>query len=129
MTDRAKFRVTLVIAAVMLMVGFGAWLVISPPGLCGNDVLSEKTSPSGNWRAVVFERSCGATTGFSTQASVLKKHERLEDTAGNVIVPERAWDLKWASDRELVVQYSKYYPPARKTAYVGDVQVTYEQLQ
>jgi hypothetical protein len=38
---------------------------------CGNAVLSEEYSPNREFRAVVFERDCGATTGFSTQVSVL----------------------------------------------------------
>ncbi len=104
MTGETKFRFAAAIPAVLSMAEVGAWFAVSAPGLCGNDVLSENISPSGHWKAVVSERSCGATTGFSTQVS-------------------------GASDKEWVVQYSKYYPPIQKTANVGGVRVTYEQLQ
>ena len=40
------------------------------PG-CENTVLQDIPSPDGRRHAVVFERSCGATTGFSTQVSVV----------------------------------------------------------
>jgi hypothetical protein len=39
--------------------------------LCGNKVLARVTAPAGQHVAVVFERDCGATTGFSTQVSIL----------------------------------------------------------
>jgi len=38
---------------------------------CQNDSFREFRSPKGRWKVVVFQRSCGATTGFSTQASLL----------------------------------------------------------
>src|SRR5687767_10343542 len=39
--------------------------------MCGNDIQLTVVSPDRKLKAVVFERSCGATTGFSTQVSVL----------------------------------------------------------
>jgi len=39
--------------------------------LCGNKVLARVSTPAGQHVAVVFERDCGATTGFSTQVSIL----------------------------------------------------------
>jgi len=38
---------------------------------CENSVLQDIPSPDGRRHAVIFERSCGATTGFSTQVSVV----------------------------------------------------------
>ena len=37
---------------------------------CGNDLVKEVPSPNGKMKAVVFQRDCGATTGFSTQISL-----------------------------------------------------------
>lgn len=51
---------------------------------CGNEILAEIPSPSGAHRAVIFQRDCGATTGFTTQVSVLFEKERLSNAAGNV---------------------------------------------
>ena len=116
--------------ALLLVFGGVTWFLISAPGLCGDDVVKEIPSPSGEWKAVIFERSCGATTGFFTEASVLKSGKKLSDgSAGNIAVPERAWDLRWQSDRQLIVQYSRYDPPKRLTTKIGDVQVSYEQVR
>jgi hypothetical protein len=38
---------------------------------CGNSIRATAPSPSGRAKAVVFVRDCGATTGYSTQVSVL----------------------------------------------------------
>lgn len=37
---------------------------------CGNDVIWEGKSPSGNLTATVFKRHCGATTGYSQVIAV-----------------------------------------------------------
>ena len=52
---------------------------------CENEILTEVPSPAGDRRAVVFQRACDATTGFSTQVSLLGSGE-LASTAGNVFV-------------------------------------------
>src|SRR5687767_14406824 len=56
--------------------------------LCANDILSEARSPDGRARAIVFRRSCGATTGFSTQVSVVRGTEPLPNDPGNVFVAD-----------------------------------------
>ena len=57
-------------------------------GMCGNSILAEYPSPSGKLNAVVFERSCGATTGFSTQVSILRSGEVLENEGGTLFAAD-----------------------------------------
>lgn len=52
--------------------------------MCGNEVLQEIPSPDNKLKAVVFQRDCGATTGFSTQLTILKINEKLQNTRGDV---------------------------------------------
>ena len=52
--------------------------------MCRNEVLADIPAPGARNRAVVFQRDCGATTGFSTQVSVLHGSRRLPNEAGNV---------------------------------------------
>jgi hypothetical protein len=52
--------------------------------MCGNQVLKEYPSPSGKLKAVVFERDCGATTGFSTQVSIIQAGNALENEGANL---------------------------------------------
>jgi hypothetical protein len=49
--------------------------------MCGNYVVAEKISPDGRRKVVVFQRDCGATTGFSTQVSLFATIERAAVSA------------------------------------------------
>ncbi len=46
---------------------------------CANTVIAESLSPDSEWKAVLFERSCGATTGYSTQVSLIRSRSDLEN--------------------------------------------------
>jgi hypothetical protein len=41
--------------------------------MCGNSIQLRVPSPDGEYEAVQFTRDCGATTGYSTQVSVVRK--------------------------------------------------------
>jgi hypothetical protein len=55
---------------------------------CGNTRVSEIVSPDGAMKLVVFERNCGATTDFTTQASLINAGEPLDDESGNVFIAD-----------------------------------------
>lgn len=86
--------------------------------MCANSVLAEVGSPNGQFKAVVFERDCGATTDFSTQVSVLSASDSLENHGGNVFVadsdhgkaprgPGGGPDVRvtWLSDQRLRIEH------------------------
>jgi hypothetical protein len=56
--------------------------------MCGNQIISEIPSQDRMYRVVAFQRSRGATTGFSTQVSVLKAGEVLPNESGNLFVAD-----------------------------------------
>ncbi len=64
----------------------GACIYFFPPfpDMCGNQILKEYPSPSGKLKAVVFERDCGATTGFSTHVSIVQAGNVLENEGANL---------------------------------------------
>src|SRR5688572_31763376 len=83
-------------------------------GLCSNDEVGRFASPDSKLEAVVFQRDCGATTGFSTQVSIVLKGSPLPDQGGNVFVadadhgraPSASWggppvNVAWSSRRTL----------------------------
>ena len=95
---------------------------------CGNEVISEQYSPNREFRAVVFQRDCGATTGFSAQVSVLAAKQRfltegswLQSTKpGNVFVADTGHGnapsgpgggpdirLVWIGPRQLRITHDK----------------------
>ncbi|MCB1954551.1 MAG: hypothetical protein KDG55_02685 [Rhodocyclaceae bacterium] len=54
--------------------------------LCGNGPVLEVPSPDGGWKAVVFERDCGATAGVSSHVSVIGAGAGLPDGGGSVFI-------------------------------------------
>ncbi len=52
--------------------------------LCGNDLLDRYPAPDNSVEVVVFERNCGATTGFSTQASIGEINAGTGNKSGNI---------------------------------------------
>jgi hypothetical protein len=59
-------------------------VLVACDDLCGNDKLAEYPSPDRQWKVVVFQRDCGATTGFSTQAALLPLEEEWPNRSGNI---------------------------------------------
>ena len=78
------------------------------PDMCGNYLHSESYSPNGELKAVTFQRDCGATTGFSTQISILNADDELENEMGNIFrmaghPDEVAPNVSWKSDSVLII--------------------------
>lgn len=108
----------------LLVVGAGfAVTSFSLAGDCGNEMISETLSPDKSLKVVLFQRDCGATTGFSTQVTVLPAAQSLPNDSGNVLVADTDHgkapsgpgggpevQTEWKSDRELIV---RYHPAAR----------------
>jgi hypothetical protein len=74
-------RISLILASTLLLI------TACRDDSCGNTVLQDVPSPDGRWHAVVFARNCGATTGFSTQVSLLNG-SRTATGSGNVFVAD-----------------------------------------
>lgn len=82
--------------------------------LCGNEIFQEVNSPDNEYKAVVFQRDCGATTGFSTQISILKPSKELPNSGGNIFIMDGHPDwtsvqVKWDTNRSLSINYSESY--------------------
>jgi hypothetical protein len=72
---------------------------------CENGQIQSVVSPSGTKKIIVFERSCGATTGFNTQVSIIKASKELPGGTGNVLIMSDQVPLKirWVSDAEVMI--------------------------
>ena len=76
--------------------------------MCGNYVHEEYLSPGNSHKAVIFQRDCGATTGFSTQISIIGAQQELGNSNGNIYIidghpDEVAPTLKWVSESTLSI--------------------------
>lgn len=122
--------------AVMLALG-----VLSLAGCsdgCGNRVISRADAPDGLHTAVIFQRDCGATTGFSTQISVLEPGAEPSD-AGNAFRADAdhgaaalgdwggPWaEMRWSDDGTLLVRYASGSRIFEQSQQVSGVRVNYE---
>lgn len=101
--------------------------------MCRNNVVERVEAPDGAHRAVLFQRDCGATTGFSTQLSVLRAGEEPTESGnafiaddGNGPVRAGSWggpwaEARWLSPRHLLVRYAagaRLFAPANEVAGV-----------
>src|SRR5713226_3366552 len=103
--------------AAVLFAGLAALLFVGCSRLlehafdpCGNQVGQVIPSPDGKLKAVVFERDCGATTGFSTQVSILPAGDKLLNDRGNLFVADDhgtapSVGLAWTAKRQLLLRY------------------------
>lgn len=109
--------------------GFLIFLYLSSP--CGNDIVQEVFAPDGTRRAVVFQRDCGATTGFSTQVAIVWGLNELPDAAGNVFNADGRPDttgteVRWSNSANLVIATKSQHDAHKAERHVNGVSVTYE---
>jgi hypothetical protein len=107
-------------------------------GMCGNDVLHEHVSPDGNLKVVVFQRDCGATTGFSTQASLLRAKKKLPSGPGNIFVAISPpgvprgpgggpkLDVRWVSPQHVVLSHHQNAVVNQAQTQLSRVRIDYE---
>ncbi len=139
-------RRTLYLVLALLMGGM-AWYYLPQIagliGFCANEVVSEARSPSGSKRALVFTRSCGATTSYGTNVSILSRHQWNPSGPGNLFLAE--WDraadkipggragppvqVSWKSDQHLLVTYDPRSKVWFQRYKVKGVTVEYRQRQ
>jgi hypothetical protein len=81
--------------------------------LCGNDLVNEHVSPDRRHKLVVFRRSCGATSGFSVHASLLKVGESIKNESGNAFVAEDLRDPGQAETMSRTVVRVQWMRPDR----------------
>lgn len=104
-------KVVAAVVAVLIIVPLlllFALLWLLPDG-CINQPYQQFFSENGLYKAVVFQRDCGATTGFSTQVSIIAADDEFcDDCGGNVLAAdghpaENKLKMQWRGDSELLV--------------------------
>jgi hypothetical protein len=108
------------------MIGAGYFLFT---GMCKNTIISSNISSNKKWKLVLFERNCGATTGFSTQVSLLKVDKELGNESGNIYIAEgypKRYTLMWNSDTTATISGTSG-ANFKKETRVNGIQFKYEQ--
>jgi len=107
---------------------------------CGNYLVSRADAPGGALSAVMFQRDCGTTTGFTTQVSILRPGE-LPIGKGNTFVADDdhgaakagRWDGPWAEIRwlgpdHLRIRYASATRIFLQREEAAGVRITYQQV-
>jgi hypothetical protein len=80
---------------------------------CANEVIEEVHSPDRKLKVVIFSRDCGATTGTSTQLSVLQADTELKNEGGNTFAIDKGKasargqeiEIEWNTNKRLTVYF------------------------
>jgi hypothetical protein len=138
---RSTVRITL------MLIGIGAialvvtvWL--SFRDMCGNGVLTETFSPDGSLKAVVFDRSCGATDSGATEVSVLPRFTPLPNLKGNAFITYNVSGeagsgyrgraevkVRWLDPRSLEIMHHQDAHISVALHAVSDVTIRYSALR
>ena len=110
-------------------------------GMCVNEPLAEYMSPGARAKLIVFQRDCGATTGFSTQASLLKPDDRLPSRGGNLFVADTDHGLapsgpgggpelrvRWEGPQRLLLQHHAKARVFKADRQHDGIEVLYEKF-
>ncbi len=113
-------------------------VLLSSCNLCGNQTVAEYLSPDGTRKVVVYERDCGATTDFSTQASLVATGTGTPSGIGDLFVahsnhaaapdgpgggPELR--VRWIDATHVELSYHAYARVSRSEASRGGVRISY----
>ena len=105
---------------------------------CSNEIVTRVASPDGKHEAVMFKRDCGATTGHSTQVSILETGEALsgggntfradDDHGAAKVAPwGGSWaEMKWLASARLLIRYASNSRLFVQAESVSGVTVSYE---
>ncbi|HEX7848523.1 MAG TPA: hypothetical protein VF485_02205 [Sphingomonas sp.] len=102
---------------------------------CRNDVVALAAAPGGKHQVAMFSRDCGATTGYSTQVSVIGGDEQPTE-GGNVFVADggtvaTAWggpwtEVVWLGPDRLLVRYDSHARIFKKADKIAGVAISYQ---
>jgi hypothetical protein len=126
---------TIGVIGVLVILAFGALLYTIGSG-CRNELGLEVLQPNGKWKAVSFQRDCGATTGFSTQISIIPANTKLKNKAGNVFTMDSNHgqaslrvDMEWVDTNTLQIAYPKRARVFSKKERFKNVAIQYITLE
>lgn len=106
MTRTGKILLSLAASITVFVVAAVTFIQTGFFQACSNTVFSTSKNISNEYTAVLFERSCGATTGFSTQVSIIKSHQHLLNEGGNIYIADghpNNSSLVWLSANTLLI--------------------------
>ncbi|MDX1920814.1 MAG: DUF5412 family protein [Candidatus Caenarcaniphilales bacterium] len=130
---------SIVITIFIILITSGCSIFL--PVFCSNEVIQSVISPDKKYKLVIFNRNCGATTGFSTQISILNKNFSLKNEGGNIFIADdnhgevlltknKALPIQvtWVSDREVFIKYGEKVRTFQKKDRFKGIKINYSQF-
>lgn len=105
---------------------------------CTNTVVTSAVAPDGRHSAALFQRDCGATTGFSSQISLVAPGEdpsgagnvfRADDDHGAAVAGTWGgpWaEMKWLAADHLLIRYATKSRVFNRADHVDGIRLTYQ---
>ena len=102
--------------------------------MCGNEIYKEYSSPNKLLKAIVFRRDCGATTGYTTELSIINFNESLDNTNGNIymikgIPKDVAPYVYWEDNNKLIINAplsGLEYKAESSFGWFSDIKIEYK---
>lgn len=129
-------------ASLALLLAWGISSIGAAPDMCANEELTVALSPDKKMKAIVFQRDCGATSGFSTQVSLLPASETLKNEGGNVFSADtdhgRApsgvgggpeLKISWRGNSELHIEHHRNARIFANESAFGNIQISYGKFE
>lgn len=127
----------------IVLAGLAAFLLNRlADGLCGNSIIEEVLSPNGINKLIVFERNCGATTGFSTQVSVMNSEGMLPNEGGNLFIADTDHgkapsgpgggpkvEVTWRNDNLVIIKHHNNARIHKSESKLKNVNVSHEKYK
>jgi len=128
------------IIVVLLLIGVIAAVAVCAllSSACENEVVQSAWAPRHLWKAVVFQRDCGATTGFTSQISIIGFWQSVPHGDGTVFVADTdhgrskaaSWggppvEVRWLTWRTLEVRYDPASRVFLQNSLVMPVRITF----
>lgn len=99
---------------------------------CTNRLIQTFPSPDSSLTAFVYERNCGATTGFNRQVVVMKSGKKFPPHAGPdsffAIDGSPKVQIEWKTAGEIAVKYELGYEVIRAETNSEYVRINYESI-
>ena len=132
-----------IFTVIICLIGNSCFNYIPNLGICENTVEKEVISPNEKYKAVIFDRGCGATVGFITAISIIPGNEKINnDTFEYILFAENVYrestfkngqeqygnfnfDIKWINDEELLVLYTESKNLSKKESF-KNIKIKYE---
>ena len=103
--------------------------------MCGLDVAHVVISPNNQYKAIIYQYDCGATTPFTTNVSILEVDQDLKYEPGNLFSAYHGsvsgeWhgpyvEVKWLNINSISITYVKDAKITEKIEAIGPVSAKY----